>query len=108
MWFSVWMLLACGESVTFEEAPEPEVVAEPVEEEPVERAPEFEAPIDGRPEEYQANTPQPGQPWPPISVPQDQREREWEWDFKSKGPTKVLTGSISGLSEHPVPPPISP
>jgi len=92
------MLLACGgESVTFEE---PEPVEEAVEDEagPEGSADEDYQPVttpeDGR-EEIEANAEEGGgrQPasrdvWPPIVVPEDQREREWEWEFEYKGPTK--------------------
>ncbi len=88
----VWMLLiGCGESATFEEVDEPAVEAE-VEAEPPsgsEKAPELEAPVDARPDEVRVKAPVPGQPWPPIVVPEGPREREWDWDFKHKGSTKV-------------------
>ena len=90
----VWMLLACGESATFEEpAAEPVVEAEAEPEaapEGSEKAPELQAPIDARPDEVrvEAKAPEPGQAWPPIVVPEGPREREWEWDFKHKGSTK--------------------
>lgn len=95
MQFLMWMLLACGESATFEEDAEPEEVveAEPEVEAPSgsEKAPELQAPVDARPDEVrvEAKAPQPGQAWPPIVVPEGPREREWEWDFKHKGSTKV-------------------
>jgi len=91
----VWMLLwGCGESATFEEVEAPEEAEVQAEEGPSgsEKAPELQAPVDARPDEVvvkeEAARPQPGQAWPPIVVPQGQREREWEWDFKHKGTTK--------------------
>lgn len=84
---ALWML-ACGESVTFEEP----AAAEPVEDVAPSVAPEVAEPIDARPEidgEPTANAaPAPGAAWPPIVVPQDAREREWKWDFKSSPDSK--------------------
>jgi len=92
MQFLMWMLLACGESATFEEEVDQEEVVEAEEPAPSgsEKAPELQAPVDARPDEVrvEAKAPQPGQAWPPIVVPEGPREREWEWDFKHKGSTK--------------------
>jgi len=86
----VWMLwIGCGESATFEEVEEPVAVEVDAVPSGSEKAPELEAPVDARPDEVQVKAPVPGQPWPPIVVPEGPREREWDWDFKHKGSTKT-------------------
>ena len=90
MTMMLYLWLACGESVTYEELT-------PLEAQVADTGPSADAPVDvaeGGEEAEDAERaavqrPQPGQAWPPVVVPEGPREREWEWDFKYKGATKT-------------------
>ena len=97
---SLLLMLACGESVTFEEEPV-EAEVEAVEDVPADDYEPVTVPLDGRPDTVEVKSdgsapaspkpgepPPTGQPWPPIVIPQDRREREWDWDFKAGGTVK--------------------